>query len=70
MTRLVTAPVREALDATGLEWSVVRGTRHYHLRLGGRLIGILPRSPQTSMGRAERNLIAQIKRAARQGVQP
>lgn len=32
----------EALDATGLPWTIEPGTRHFKIRLAGRLCGLVP----------------------------
>lgn len=42
LKKVVPEAVRQALDATGLPWTVERGSKHYKLRLDGRLAGILP----------------------------
>jgi hypothetical protein len=58
--------IREALDETGIRWSIENGTRHYHLLLGGRLTGILPRTRTGLEGsqRSCKNMIANIRRTA------
>lgn len=60
------APLRAALDETGLPWSLNKGGRHYKLVLAGRLVGVVPFGVMNERDRATRNTIAQIKRAARQ----
>ena len=57
-----------ALEATGLPWETVIGGSHTHIRLAGKLAGILPKNLKGK----ELNLpalqktIAQIKRVARE----
>lgn len=58
--------LRQALEETGLPWEVVNGGIHFHVRLDGRLVGILPRGGGAADPRALRNTIAQVRRAARQ----
>jgi len=60
--------VIEALEATGLPYSIEPGTRHRKSIVGGRLAGILPHgagrgAPST---RTMLNTIAQIRRVAAQ----
>jgi hypothetical protein len=56
--------IQEALDATGLPWEVISGSRHFKIVLAGRMVGILGRRC-VNVGRAEANTVAQIRRAAR-----
>lgn len=58
--------LRAELEATGLPWTLERGSRHLHLRVGGRLAAILPYGTGASVDRAMRNTIAQIRRTVRQ----
>ena len=59
--------LRPELEASGLPWSIDNGGKHLKLRLGGRLIGVLPKgSSHTQDPRATKNLVAQIRRAARE----
>lgn len=58
--------VRAELEATGLPWSLERGSRHLHVRVGGRLAGILPKGRVPCADRATQNIISQIRRVARQ----
>jgi hypothetical protein len=62
--------IETALQDTGLPFEVVRGSRHHHIRVAGRLVGILPTHGSAEASpRALRNTVAQIRRAAR-GVTP
>lgn len=59
--------IREALDASGHHWEARRGTRHIKIYLGGRLLGVVSSTAtQSGKGRDSRNMLAQIKRVARQ----
>lgn len=58
--------LRAELEATGFPWTLERGSRHLHLRVGGRLAAILPYGASADADRAMRNTIAQIRRTARQ----
>jgi hypothetical protein len=61
------AQIEEALDATGLPWTLERGTKHQKIRLGGRFVAILPHGKeQTVHRRSLLNTIAQIRRAAQE----
>jgi hypothetical protein len=60
-------PQREvlaALEETGLPWEITNGGRHAHIRVAGRLAGILPRGSGSVDQRAVKNCIAQIRRKA------
>lgn len=60
--------VREALDATGLPWTLEDGSRHTKIKLAGRLVGILNRQ-ERDVGRgrkAQLNTVRQIKAMARE----
>lgn len=56
--------LRKALDAVGVPWALEQGSRHLHLRLNGRLIGILPTTGGHDNGRALKNVVAQVRRTA------
>lgn len=57
--------VRAALEATGLPWEIepARSSNHSKVRLAGAMVGIVPCKGGAEFGRAEKNLISQIKRA-------
>jgi hypothetical protein len=44
LKNLVPQITRDELEASGLPWEVVNGGRHFHLRLNGQLVGILPKT--------------------------
>lgn len=59
--------IYEALDNTGLPWERVNGKKHVKVYLSGHLIGILPHgkaSSATSSGRATKNFLSRIRKAA------
>lgn len=56
--------VLAALEQTGLPWELTNGGKHTHIRVGGRLAGILPRGSGTVDRRVIKNCVAQIKRKA------
>lgn len=58
--------IHAALTESGLAWDIVPGGRHLKVRLVGRLVGILPRGKSPDGLRAEKNIVAQIRRAAKQ----
>jgi len=61
--------VRRLLDGCGAPWSVVEGRRHYKIIVNNRFCAILPKGPQARVenrpGRAQLNILSQIRRAAR-----
>lgn len=63
----IPAQLRVELDKSD-DWSVERGTRHFHIRIAGQLAGILPFRCADSNRRAMKNIIAQIRRARREVV--
>jgi hypothetical protein len=59
--------VKQALNETGLPWEVETGSKHYKVRLGGRLAGVYPHGKKTEGSQhANANLLANIKRLARE----
>lgn len=57
--------VAAALDETGLPWEIEEGKRHRLIRLNGKQVGIFPQGAGSDKGRATKNLISNIRRAAR-----
>jgi len=59
--------IHSALEESGLPWVIEEGRKHYHIRLNGRLIGILPKGkgPQESSSRDILNTVSQIRRASK-----
>lgn len=52
----------EVLEASGLDWSIEAGGKHYKLKVEGHLAGILPRGKHSSTDkRALLNTRAQIR---------
>ncbi len=62
----VTPEVKQALDGCGLPYSLEMGKRHIHVKLMGRLVGVLPRGKTNGAiyNHANKNVVSQIKRAA------
>lgn len=59
--------VRRALEETGLPWRVEHARRHRLIKLDGEVVGSLPIGKSDGGDpRAIRNIVCQIKRAARQ----
>lgn len=58
--------IKKALEETGLPWDISPGRRHLHVRLAGKLVGIMPRGSGNESGRAVLNLRSQIRRAAKE----
>jgi hypothetical protein len=59
--------VRKALEETSLPWVIETGSKHFKVRLGGRLVGVYPHGKRTEASKhANSNLIANIKRLARE----
>ena len=62
----IPADVADALDVTGLPWEVVTGSKHYHVRLAGYLVGVLPKgNTRDRHQRSTKNLIANIRNTTR-----
>ena len=55
------------LGTSGVPWELERGKKHYKLRVGGRMVGILPLSGklQTTNKVPLKNTLAQVRRAIR-----
>lgn len=60
--------LRSELDSCGFPWLLEKGRRHYKLRVGGRMAGILPLNGkfQTSDATPLKNTIAQVRRVVRE----
>lgn len=59
--------LRDALEETGLPWSVTQGKRHKLVRLNGALVCILPNGAITERSQhAVLNARAQIRRSAKE----
>jgi hypothetical protein len=59
--------VKQALNNTGIPWEVEAGSKHFKVRLGGRLAGVYPHGKKTEASQhANSNLISNIKRLARE----
>ncbi len=55
------------LEASGIPWELEKGKKHYKLRVGGRMAGILPLNGriQTANAGPLKNTIAQVRRVIR-----
>jgi hypothetical protein len=59
--------LRSELEATGFPWEIEPGTKHQKIKLGGKLVAILPRGKaQSTHKRSLLNTIAQVRRAAQE----
>lgn len=61
------AEITVALDATELPWDMENGSKHYKIRVAGRLAGVYPKGKHsTADKRAVLNTVSQIRRVARE----
>ena len=60
--------IRADLDATGLPYTLERGTRHLKIKLCGYLVGIIPMKGKDNVGdrRTYLNVRSQIRRKAKE----
>lgn len=60
--------LRRVLSASPVPWCIVNGKRHYKLKIGGRLVAILPKSGRLDdfHGRADKNTVANVRRAIKE----
>ena len=58
----VPSPIRNVLDSSGMPWLLEIGKKHMKIKLAGRLVGVLPHSPQRESDREVINTVAQIRR--------
>jgi len=56
--------IERALEATGLPYRIEKGTIHRKIIVGGKFVGILPYGKVNEADRANKNVVAQIRRAA------
>ena len=62
----IPAELREALDKTGLPWSIEEGSKHRKVKMGGMLVGVLPHGKrQEAYKRSLLNTLTQVRLAAR-----
>lgn len=63
--------IERALEDCGKPWSIKQGSRHLKVIVNNRFAGILPKDGlgNSASPNAQRNLIAQIRRAAK-GLHP
>lgn len=64
---MVPSVIEDALVATGLPWSLEPGKKHIHIRLAGRLVGILPKGRKKGdflSNRANLNIVSQVRHMA------
>lgn len=52
------------LQRTGLPYSLEPGSKHVRIKLCDKLVGIYPLTGRAKEGRAMKNIISQIRRAA------
>lgn len=56
-----------ALDATGLDWGIDLGSKHYKIRVAGRLAGVYPKGKHSAHDkRAILNTVTHIRRVAKE----
>ena len=59
--------LQEELEKTGLPWSIDHGSKHFKIRLAGRLVGVYPHGKaQDKHIRSLLNTITQVRRAAQE----
>jgi hypothetical protein len=57
--------IQGALEATGLPWEIVWGTKHRKVMVNGRFAALLPLAKIKDRDRANRNVVADIRKTAR-----
>jgi hypothetical protein len=57
---------RRVLEETGLPWELENGKKHTKIWLAGQFVGILPQNGRIVEGAAHKNVVAQIRRAAKE----
>lgn len=56
--------IRALLDQSGRAWSLEDGSRHYKLRVEGRMVLVLPRaSSRSKCWHREKNALSAVRRA-------
>lgn len=61
----IPAEVRAELDKIPGRWTIEQGKRHLHIRVDGRLAGIMPHYSNGGQRQAVLNVASQIRRAAK-----
>lgn len=63
----IPAQLEETLNATGIPWTLEQGGKHQKVKLGGRLVAIVPNGrEQTTHKRSLLNAVTQVRRMARE----
>ena len=57
--------IQNELATTGMAAEIVSGRKHFKVTIGGHLVSIFPHNGRDQGPRAERNLIAQVRRFVR-----
>ena len=57
------SPFEGELATSGVPYEIENGARHYKIKVGGRLCGILPRTGKPNTERSVLNVRAQVRRA-------
>lgn len=62
--------ILDTLERSGLPWRIDGGKRHFRLIVGDKFVAILPQSLDWDgfKGRADRNTLAQVRRAIREQI--
>lgn len=68
MSRSVTPKVREALNATGLPWEIINGSKHRKLVIDGRTVAVMSHGGHSRAMKSEcygdRTLVNSIRKFA------
>lgn len=65
MTKRLPPAITKALEATGLPWSIVHGSRHRKIFVAGRFAAIIPTNKIKERDRATLNVVADIRNTAK-----
>lgn len=60
--------VERALEESGVPWTIENGGKHFKIKVGGRLVGVVPKGRRSSAAlgvRAAMNTASQIRRTAK-----
>jgi hypothetical protein len=63
--RALPREIADALDATGIPWTVQTNGGKTKIKMDGALVGVVPAGSEKTQTRALQNVLAQIRRAAK-----
>lgn len=68
--RALSRELQEVAESVGLELTFQNGGRHNHVIADGKIVAIMPKGTAADKGRAQKNVVAQVRREGRRHAPP